>query len=134
MGFGVAFYFSFEENFLKNFTFLSVLFFASSVLAFLNRHSLRFFIFVACTLFLSGSFYGHFYQKIFLNHTQITGKIYVDGVGKISSIQKFINTVNGVNGSNLVISEPQLYKSKFVEKKVKKKKNQEEKENENEKI
>ena len=124
LGLGVAFYFSFEESFLVNFGVLVALFFAAILLSFLNRHSLRFFVFTACALFLVGSFYAHFYQKIFLNHTPITGKIYVDGIGKIIAIQKFTNPVNGVTGSNLVIAEPKLYKSKFVEKqkKIKKKK------------
>jgi len=124
LGFGVAFYFSFEESFLMNFGVLVALFFVAVLLSFLNRYSLRFLVFLACTLFLAGSFYAHFYQKIFLNHTKITGKIYVDGVGKITAIQKFVNPVNGVVGANLVIAEPKLYKSKFVEKqkKIKKKK------------
>ncbi len=136
LGFGVVFYFSFEESFLVNFDILAALFFAALLLSFLNRYSLRFLVFLACALFLAGSFYGYFYQKIFLNQTKITGKVYVDGVGKIVAIQKFVNPVNGVTGANLVISEPKLYKSKFVEKqkkikkrKAKKKKNKKEKKN-----
>ncbi|MES2962160.1 MAG: ComEC/Rec2 family competence protein [Pseudomonadota bacterium] len=121
-GFGAAFYFLFEENFLEKFTLLAALFFISSFLAFLNRNSLRFLVFLGCALFLLGGFYSDFYQKTFLNHTKITGKIYVDGIGKVESVRKFYNPKNGVEGVNLVISEPVLYKSKFAEKKKVKKK------------
>ena len=121
-GFGAAFYFLFEESFLEKFSLLIVLFFISSFLAFLNRNSLRFLVFLGCALFLLGAFYSNFYQKTVLNHTKISGKIYVDGIGKVESIRKFYNPKNGVEGSNLVISEPVLYKSKFAEKKKKVKK------------
>ena len=116
-GFGAAFYLQFEEKFLSNFSTLVALFFVSAFLYFLNRNSLRSLIFLACSLFLLGSFYTNFYQKIFLSHTEITGKVYVDGVGKVESIKLFRNPVNGVEGARLVISQPVLYKSKFVEKK-----------------
>ena len=124
LGFGVAFYFSSEKNFLTYFSLISALFFAAVIFSFLNRYSRRALVFLVCAIFLSGSFYGYFYQKIFLNHTPITGKIYVDGVGKIVSIQKFTNPANGVSGASLVVAEPKLYNSKFVEKKkvLKKKK------------
>jgi len=121
-GFGAAFYFLFEESFIEKFSLLVVLFFISSFLAFLNRNSLRFLVFLGCSLFLLGGFYSDFYQKTVLNHTKISGKIYVDGIGKVESIRKFYNPKNGVEGSNLVISEPVLYKSKFAEKKKKPKK------------
>ena len=121
-GFGAAFYFLFEESFIEKFALLLVLFFISSFLAFLNRNSLRFLVFLGCALFLLGGFYSDFYQKTILNHTKISGKIYVDGIGKVESIRKFYNPKNGVEGSNLVISEPVLYKSKFAEKKKKVKK------------
>ncbi len=122
IGFGAAFYFLFESNFLLYLSFSAALFFAAILFYFLNRHSFRCLVFLACALFLLGSFYGYFYQKFFLNYTKISGKIYVDGVGKITAIQKFTNPVNGVSGANLLISEPKLYKSKFVEKKKKPKK------------
>ena len=41
LGFGVAFYFSFEESFLMNFGVLVALFFVAVLLSFLNRYSLR---------------------------------------------------------------------------------------------
>ena len=53
----------------------------------------------------------------------------MDGVGKVESIRKFYNPVNKMTGVNLVIAEPILYKSKFVEKKKVKKKKRLEKEN-----
>jgi ComEC/Rec2-related protein len=121
-GFGAAFYFLFEESFIEKFSLLLVLFFISSFLAFFNRNSLRFLVFLGGALFLLGGFYSDFYQKTVLNHTKISGKIYVDGIGKVESIRKFYNPKNGVEGSNLVISEPVLYKSKFAEKKKKPKK------------
>jgi len=121
-GFGAAFYFLFEESFIEKFSLLVVLFFISSFLAFFNRNSLRFLVFLGCALFLLGGFYSDFYQKTVLNHTKISGKIYVDGIGKVESIRKFYNPKNGVEGANLVISKPVLYKSKFAEKKKKVKK------------
>lgn len=123
-GFGVAFYFSFEANFLEKFYIFAALFFISAVAAFLNRDSFRALIFIACATFLAGCFYANFYPNFFLNYGKITGKIYVDAVGKVESIKKFYNSANGVEGANLVIVEPELYRSKFVEKKkvVKKKK------------
>jgi len=126
-GFGAAFYFLFEESFIGKFSLLVVLFFISSFLAFLNRNSLRFLIFLGCALFLLGGFYSDFYQKTVLNYTKISGKIYVDGIGKVESIRKFYNPKNGIEGSNLVISEPVLYKSKFAEKKKKVKKSRQKK-------
>jgi len=126
-GFGAAFYFLFEESFIEKFSLLFALFFISSFLAFLNRNSLRFLIFLGCALFLLGGFYSDFYQKTVFNHTKISGKIYVDGIGKVESIRKFYNPKNGVEGSNLVISEPVLYKSKFAEKKKKVKKSRQKK-------
>jgi ComEC/Rec2-related protein len=119
-GFGVAFYLSFEINFLEKIYLFATLFFVAAFCTFLNRDSFRSFIFIACATFLAGCFYA----KFFSSHSEITGKIYVDGVGKVESIKKFYNSANGVEGVNLVIVEPELYRSKFVEKKkvVKKKK------------
>ncbi len=68
-------------------------------------------IFLCCALFLSGSFYCAVYQKLLLNQTEITGKIYVDAVGKVAAIKKFYNPINGLEGANLVIVQPSLYKS-----------------------
>ncbi len=119
--FGAAFYLLFEENFLANFSALVVLFFTSAAFYFFNRHSYRSLVFLACTLFLLGGFYTNFYQKTFLSHTKITGKVYVDLVGKVESVKKFHNPQNGVEGANLVISHPTMYKAKFAEKKVVKK-------------
>ena len=121
-GFGAAFYFSYEANFVQNFVLISLLFFSAVSFSYLNRHSLRMLIFLACSLFLLGSFYAYFYQKIFISDKQVTGKIYVDALGKVESVKKFSNPVNGAQGLNLVISEPVLYKSKFLEKKKDKKK------------
>lgn len=116
IGFGAIFYFTFEENFCAHFVIFSALFFVATLLCFLDRYSSRFLVFIVCALFLAGSFYVYFYQKIFLNYTQVTGKIYVDFVGKVVAIQKFSNPVNGVDGANLLISQPQIYKANFVEK------------------
>jgi competence protein ComEC len=121
-GLGAAFYILFEANFLANFQIFAALFCAAAVFYFLSRTSYRSLIFLACALFLLGSFYTFSYQKIFLSYTKITGKVYVDAVGKIESVKKFYNPQNGVAGVNLVISQPVMYKAKFAEKKVVKKK------------
>lgn len=123
-GFGVAFYFLFEANFLEKFYFFAALFFSSALFYFFNRNSHRALIFVACALFLAGCFYANFYQKTFLNQTEIHGKIFVDVIGKVEDVRKFYNPTNRLEGANLLISDPVLHKSKFVEKKkvVKKKK------------
>lgn len=123
LGFGVAFYFSFSQNFSDKIYIFLALFFAAGFFAFLNRHSLRSLIFLGCAIFLLGSFYANFYEKIVLHQTKITGKIYVDVVGKVADVKKFYNPVNHLEGANLVIEKPVLYKSQFVEKKkVEKKK------------
>ena len=121
-GLGAAFYILFEDNFLANFQIFAALFFAAAVFYFLSRTSYRSLIFLACALFLLGSFYTYSYQKIFLSHTKITGKVYVDAVGKIESVKKFYNPQSGAAGLNLVISRPVMYKAKFAEKKVAEKK------------
>lgn len=112
-GFGATFYFSFPVN-LWHF---AALFFAAVILFFLNRESRRSLIYLACGSFLLGCFYANIYPKIFLNHTEITGKIYVDVIGKVESVKKFTNPVNHLEGANLVISEPKMYESKFIPKK-----------------
>ncbi|MDX2083751.1 MAG: ComEC/Rec2 family competence protein [Rickettsiales bacterium] len=113
-GFGAAFYLVFAESFLANFFTVLSLFFAAIIFSFLNRDSPRFFVLLACALFLLGSFYVYFYQKIFLNYTPITGKIYVDVIGKIAATQKFYNPKNGVLGLNLLISQPKIYRTEFL--------------------
>ena len=115
--YGVAFYFSFEANFLTKFFAFFALFLTSISLFFLNRTSRFSLAFAACAIFLFGCFYANFYQKIFLNQTKITGKIYVDAVGKIEAIKEFSNPVNGLRGASLVIANPKMYKSEFAEKK-----------------
>jgi ComEC/Rec2-related protein len=124
--FGCIFFISFQENFLTSLVIFSALFFAAIFLSICNRSSNRFLICAAIAIFLTGSFYAFFYQKTFLSHTEITGKVYVDGVGKIESLRKFHNPINHLDGANLVIAKPVLYKSEFTKKKehptVKKKK------------
>ncbi len=116
-GCGAVFYFLYPENFLDKKSIFIAIFCCAALLAFFNRHSYRSLIYIACSTFLLGSFYGFFYENFFLNHTKITGKIYVDVVGKVESIKKFQNPINHLEGANLVISQPVLYKSKFIEKK-----------------
>jgi competence protein ComEC len=120
-GLGVAFYLSFSKSFSENIPTISALFFTSLLGYFLNRQSRRSLIFLSCCLFLLGGFYSIFYQKIFLSHTKITGKVYVDVVGKVESVKEFYNQRNGVRGLNLIISKPALYKAKFDKKKSVKK-------------
>ena len=54
----------------------------------LNLKSLRLWLFSACLFFILGCFYAIFYEKFILNYTKITGKIFVDGFGKISEIKE----------------------------------------------
>ncbi len=117
LAFGVVFYLSFEEKFLSNIVVFTSLFFFSAIGYFLNKKSRRSLIFLGCCLFLLGGFYTIFYQKIFLFETKITGKVYVDVLGKVESIKQFHNPQNQVDGVNLVIVNPSLYKPKFAEKK-----------------
>lgn len=123
-GCGIIFYVNFSSGFLGNITPVSAVFFVSIFLGYLNRNSWRFLVFMAATLFFCGSFYTFFYEKIFITPHQIHGKIYVDGVGKISEIKKFYNQINHVEGLNLLISEPvvqQANSTKKIEKKSQKK-------------
>ncbi len=115
-GFGAAFYIVFEQSFLAYFVVFVGWFFVALFCYFLNRYSLRALIFLSCCLFLAGAFYAYFYQQIFFSKTTISGKIYVDVVGKVESVKQFYNPINGVKGANLVITNPVLYKAKFVEK------------------
>ncbi len=129
--FGVVFYLCFSEAFAAEFFKIAALFFSAAILAFLNRKSLRFLVFVACSFFLAGSFYGFYYDKFFNNYTKITGKIYVDVLGKVDSLRYFANPVNGNNGANITLINPQIFKADFstikkenfkkIKKKVKKK-------------
>lgn len=117
-GFGAAFFIAFEDGFLRNQGLLLTLLFAGSVLSLLNRHSFRSLIFLSCILFLMGGFYVSCYQNIFLNHTKITGKVYLDGVGRVDAIKEFSNSENSVTGVSLIISDPILYKADFSNKKA----------------
>ena len=114
-GFGAVFYFSYPQNFLSKLPIFIALFCCAAIL-------FRNLICAACLCFLLGSFYGIFYEKFFLNHTEISGKIYADITGKVVEIKKFYNPVNHLKGLNLVIAEPVLYRTKFDNKIVKKKK------------
>lgn len=115
-GFGIAFYLSYQENFLTNFSIFSALLCGAVLIFLLNCNSPRSLILAGCIAFLLGGFYANYYEKIFLNHTKISGKIYGDIVGKIESIKKFYNPVNNVEGVNLIISAPEIYEAKFREK------------------
>lgn len=117
-GFGAAFFISFETGFRQNNMLLLLLFFVAIVLSFINRHSFRSLIFVACALFLMGGFYVVCYQKMFFDHTKITGKVYVDGIGKVDEIRTFTNDANSVTGVSLILVDPILHKANFANKKA----------------
>jgi competence protein ComEC len=117
---GVVFYINFQLQFLENILTLLLIFFTAAILAYLNRFSDRCLIYLSLALFLFGGFYSNFYQKIFLNHTKITGKIYVEGVGKIEEINKFYNPINHLEGATLLLKDPVLYQMQFFEKKTSK--------------
>jgi competence protein ComEC len=107
--FGVAFYFSFSANFLEKFPFFLALFCVAIFLFILNRSL----IILACAAFLVGSFYAKIYEK----PAPITNKLFIDVVGKVESVKRFTNPVNGVEGASLVIVEPVLQKITNYEKK-----------------
>lgn len=120
-GAGAVFYFLNFESFLAQKNFLLALLLFSALFSYLNHNSRRSLIFIACTTFLLGGFYGIFYEKYFLNYTKVTGKIYVDVVGKVAAKKNFINPINQLEGANLVVSELELSKPKIWKKKKTKK-------------
>jgi len=115
-GFGAAFYLGFSDNFSSAFFLFLGFFVSATLLSTLNHSSLRSLIFTACAIFLAGSFYANFFDKIVLDHTSIEGKIFVNAVGKVEDIRKFYNPINKYEGANLLIVNPILYKSDFVKK------------------
>lgn len=121
-GAGVVFYFLNSSNFAAQKIIFVALLGSAFLFTFLNRDSLRSLIYIACATFLCGAFYAQFYEKIFLEPSAISGKIYVDVVGKVESKKDFLNPVNHLEGANLVVSQLKMYKPKFVEKKKKPKK------------
>lgn len=118
--FGVIFYINLQQQFLDHVLILLAIFFTSAILAYLNRASYRSFVFLSLALFLFAGFYSNFYQKIFLNHTEISGKAYVDGIAKVEEINKFYNPVSHLTGASLLLKDPVLYQMQFGEKKVEK--------------
>lgn len=116
-GFGVAFFISFEVAFLEKSEVFFGLFLLSFLGVFLNLHSSRFLIFLAAIIFLSGCFYVIIFNQIFLNHSKITGKIFVDVTARVQEIKNYNNGRN----FGLIIVNPSLYASKFESKKAKKK-------------
>ncbi|MBM3580306.1 MAG: hypothetical protein FJX34_06015, partial [Alphaproteobacteria bacterium] len=114
-GFGAAFFFLFPENFSANLFVFVALLVTAGILYFWQRA----FIYLLCASFLLGSFYAKIYPK----PKTLTGKIFVEVVGKVESVKKFSNPVNGVEGMNLVVSELKLSKvNSFSKKKNKAKK------------
>lgn len=121
-GLGAAFFISFSAGFLAKIFIFAALFFLSLLLFYLNRFSYRGLIYIAIATFFAGAFYSNFYTKTFLNHSEISGKVYVDGSAKIESIKNFHNPINHLDGMYLVVSQPYLEQSKFVKKEIKAKK------------
>ncbi len=112
-GFGAVFFISFEAGFSRNFSAFLILFFAVVAFWYFSKEALRSLLFLAVAVFLSGSFYAFIYQKTFLNHTKITGKIYVDGIAKIESVREFYNPTIHRGGAVILLSDPILYKAEF---------------------
>lgn len=112
-GFGVAFYLVFEAKFLAGISVFIVLFVVSIISYYLNRNSPRSLVFIALILFLIGGFYSILFQKTFLKQTQISGRVFADSVGKVESIK----VSAGSKWTSLVISDPILYKTQFLNKK-----------------
>ncbi len=116
LGFGAAFYISFEERFSENYLFFLTLFFASVLFSYLTRFSFRSLAFLSVAIFLFGCFYTNFYQNIFLNQTKITGKVYVDAVAKVESIKEFYNPRTKLTGASLLLTNLNLYQTDFTKK------------------
>lgn len=115
--FGCAFFINYFENFLTKKLIFFTFFSSAIIFSFLDRKSFRTFIYSAIAIFIAGIFYTFFYEKILLNYTKITGKVYVDGIGKIESIKYFHNAVNQLDGQHFVISDLELEKAQFNQKK-----------------
>ena len=104
--------------FFDNFVFTKIIFanviFATSLLGyFFNRNSYRSLIFIAISAFLFGCIYTFIYQKTVNNYTNVTGKIFVDVKAKVADINKFSNKISHNEGLNLLLVEPEFYKSQF---------------------
>ena len=118
VGLGAYFAILFFDNFSCAKIIFALLLFAFSLLGyFSNRHSYKSFIFAALAAFFFGCLYSVFYQKCANNYTKVTGKIFVDVKAKVADINKFSNKISGHEGMNLLLAEPQLYKSQFQNKK-----------------
>lgn len=116
--FGCAFFISFSDGFLAKIFIFAALFLLSSILFYFNRFSFRSLIYIAIATFFAGGFYSIFYTKTFLNHSEITGKVYVDGAAKIESIKNFHNPINHLDGMYLVVSQPYLEQAKYEKKEI----------------
>ena len=130
---GCIFYSKFTNNFISEiFIFIAFLVIAS-ILFLKNIFTKKSLIYLFILSFLLGSFYNLFYDKIFLNYTKISEKIYVKSEGKIVEIKKFYNPINHQYGANLLIANPVISRidstdkiysksSKKIKKKISKKK------------
>jgi len=110
---GIIFSLSFFENFTL---FLPYIFISSAfllLLAYLNRNSLRIWAFLAILFFVLGGLWGVFYKNNFLNYTKFTGKVFVDGVGKINKIKELSN-----DKKVLILQDLTLCNSNFASKNI----------------
>lgn len=121
--FGIIFYVKHEEAFRReNYKFLAI-FFGAIIFTIINRYSFRSLIFSAIAAFLFGSFYANFYEKNFLNYTEITGKVFANSIGKVTQIKKFYNPITKQEGATILISSPIIYKAEsYADKKISHKK------------
>lgn len=107
--FGILFFLSFQANFLKFFPYFVAVLLFTTLLIFFNLKSLHFFIFSACFCFLLGCFYAVFYEKFILNYTQINGKVFLDGFGKVLEIKEKTDSEK----INIILTNLTLCKSNF---------------------
>jgi ComEC/Rec2-related protein len=122
---GIIFFVKNNYQFNQNLTLILSLFFSCLALILLVWKEKKFFIIAASLTILSGSLYGFFYQnfsstkesKITTKSFIHTGKIYIDGIGKISEIKQFSNAKNNSNGVSLIISKPEIYRAEFSKEK-----------------
>lgn len=112
----------FTISFFDHFTFAKIIFAIAILVAaffgyFFNRDSYRSFVFVVVAAFMFGCVYTFIYQKSVNNYTKVTGKIFVDVRAKVADVNKFSNKITHHEGMNLLLSEPEFYKSQFSAKK-----------------
>jgi len=109
---GLLLYFNFPNNFAAKFPHFSALFCGAFLFSLLFRKNPRHFIFLAISVFVFGGCYAFLFENYFYKTAVISGKIYVEGEGKIIASEKFFNPRNQISGLKLLV-EPQFLARPF---------------------